>query len=264
METKHSKQPVHYPSTDEFVVATITKIQNYGAFASLEEYPGCEGMIHISEISNKWIRNIGDFVRVGKKVVLKVLFVDRERGHIDLSLKSVKEVQRKETLDFHKREQRAKKLIEIAATRLNEKENAAKIIDALYEKFDVLYDVIEKTLIDGEKAFGDAKIPESWKKMLLQVANEYVEIPRFTIKANLELASKAPNGIEIVKNAILKSHKANSTKDVEIKIKYLGAPKYRIEITAPNYKIAEHTLDSISKDITADAAKGQGSVKIIR
>ncbi len=259
-----TKQQIAFPSEDELVVATITKVQNYGAFASLDEYPGCEGMIHISEIAAKWIKNINDYVKEGQRVVLRVLRIDREKGHIDLSLKSVKSAQRKETLEHFKREQRAKKLVELAAERLKEKEKISEITNSLYEKSDSLFGVLQKSLTEDENAFAEAKIPESWKKELAKIAKENIEIPRVTIKANLELSSKASNGIEVIKSALTKALKAHKGKDTELTVKYLGAPRYRIEITAPNYKVAEQTLDKFSKEVTAEITKAQGSAKVVR
>jgi len=262
--TPETQQQIVYPSEDELVVATITRVQNYGAFASLDEYQGCKGMIHISEISSRWIRNINDYVKEGQRTVLKVLKVDRERGHIDLSLKSVKPAQRKETLEKYKREQRARKLIEISGERLKEKEMANAIADSIYEKYDSLYQVLENSLTSGEDALKDAKISDIWKKMLVKVANENLEIPRVTIKANLELSSKASGGIEVIKGALTKALKAHKVKDIELSIKYLGAPKYRIQITALNYKVAEQALDRFSKDVIADVTKTKGVAKLIR
>ena len=190
--------------------------------------------------------------------------VDRERGHIDLSLKSVKPIQRKETLEIYKSEQRAKRLIELAGERLKEKEKANEIIESLYQKFDSLYGVLELSLTEDEKALEGAKITDNWKKTLVKIAKEYIAIPRVAIKANLELSSKASNGIEVIKGALTKALKAHKGKDVELSIKYLGAPKYRVEVVAPNYKIAEQTLDKFSKEVIGEVAKAKGNAKLLR
>jgi len=48
-----------YPEEGELVVGTINKVQNFGAFVSLDEYPNKEGFIHISELlpagSNEYV-----------------------------------------------------------------------------------------------------------------------------------------------------------------------------------------------------------------
>ena len=65
--------------------ATITRITEFGAFASLEE--GIEGLIHISELANNRVRRTEDVVQLGQKVNARVLQVDSEKRRIRLSLK---------------------------------------------------------------------------------------------------------------------------------------------------------------------------------
>ena len=74
-----------YPEVGDLVIATIESVTTYGAYARLDEY-NKQGLLHVSEISSSWIRNIRDYVREGQKTVLKVLRVDPEKGHVDLSL----------------------------------------------------------------------------------------------------------------------------------------------------------------------------------
>ena len=173
---------IAFPNKDELVVATVTKVQNYGAFARLEEYPHCEGMIHISEISSRWIRNINDFVQEGGRIVVKVLRVDAERGHIDLSLKSVKEAKRKEVLDIYKKEQRGKKLIEQTAKKLKAEKEIDTIVESFYSKVDSIFDALQNATIEGEKAFEGIEIAEEWKKALAKNAKESIEPPQVKIK----------------------------------------------------------------------------------
>lgn len=66
----------------------ITKVANFGAFC--EVLPGKEGLIHISEISNKYVADIEEFVKVGDKVKVKVIGID-DLGRIQLSMKQVQE-----------------------------------------------------------------------------------------------------------------------------------------------------------------------------
>lgn len=264
MAERETKKKVTFPSKDELVVATITKVQNYGAFAKLEEYANCEGMIHISEVSSRWIKNINDYVQEGQRVVLKVLRIDPEKGHIDLSLKSVKEAQRKEVLEFYKKEQRARKLIEQTSKKLKAENEVEDVAESIYAKFESIFEVLQNATVEGENAFEGIKLSDSWKTALVKAAKESIETPQVKIKANIEIESKAPNGIEIIRGALVNAKSKKLPKDVELKLKYLGAPKYRLELIAPNYKIAEQVLDGLSKDINSAVQKGTGSVKITR
>jgi translation initiation factor 2 subunit 1 len=87
-----------YPEEGELVVGTITKVQGFGAFVTLDEYPNKEGFIHISEIATGWVKRIRNFVREKQKVVCKVVHVDAAKKHIDLSLKKVNDHQRREKI----------------------------------------------------------------------------------------------------------------------------------------------------------------------
>lgn len=63
----------------------ITRIAPFGAFAALEGTDGEQnGMIHISELSPGYVRQVSDLVSVGDSVTVKVLRID-ERGRIALS-----------------------------------------------------------------------------------------------------------------------------------------------------------------------------------
>ncbi len=62
----------------------ITSITKFGAFVALTD--GKNGMIHISEVSDGFVKDINDFLKVGQKVKVKLCSID-EKGRISLSLK---------------------------------------------------------------------------------------------------------------------------------------------------------------------------------
>ncbi|HKM29984.1 MAG TPA: S1 RNA-binding domain-containing protein [Bacilli bacterium] len=68
----------------EIVYGKITNILGYGAFVTVDDY---DGLIHISEFSDNFVRSINDFVTVGQQVKLKVLEVDEEEKKLRLSYK---------------------------------------------------------------------------------------------------------------------------------------------------------------------------------
>lgn len=66
---------------------TVTGIENYGIFISCSEY--YSGLIHISEISDKYIKDINDFVKLGDVIYVKILDIDEALGHLKLSIKDI-------------------------------------------------------------------------------------------------------------------------------------------------------------------------------
>lgn len=72
----------------EVIRVKITGIQKYGAFASLENND-YNGLIHISEISYGYVKNIHDFMNVGDSIYAEVLNVDDDNKQIKLSIKDI-------------------------------------------------------------------------------------------------------------------------------------------------------------------------------
>ncbi len=69
------------------VKGTVTYIESYGAFMSFDEY--YNGLIHISEISKGFVKDIHDFVNVGDNIYVEILEVDEEEAHLKLSIKNI-------------------------------------------------------------------------------------------------------------------------------------------------------------------------------
>ena len=69
------------------VKGTVTCIEPYGAFVSFDEF--YTGLIHISEISRGFVKNITDFLNVGDHVYVEILEVDEEDAHLKLSIKNI-------------------------------------------------------------------------------------------------------------------------------------------------------------------------------
>lgn len=72
----------------EIVEGRITSITSFGAFVALSDSKS--GMIHISEVSEGFVKDINQFLKVGQSVRVKVCSVD-EKGRIALSLKQAVE-----------------------------------------------------------------------------------------------------------------------------------------------------------------------------
>ena len=69
------------------VEGIITGIEKYGIFVSLDNF--YSGLIHISEISNGYVRSTSDFGAVGETIYVKILDIDEETNHVKLSIKNI-------------------------------------------------------------------------------------------------------------------------------------------------------------------------------
>lgn len=69
---------------DNIIKGKVTKITNFGAFVQLPD--GKTGLVHISEVSHEFVKQIEDHISEGDEVAVKVLGVDKD-GRISLSIK---------------------------------------------------------------------------------------------------------------------------------------------------------------------------------
>ncbi|MCM3588445.1 S1 domain-containing post-transcriptional regulator GSP13 [Mesobacillus maritimus] len=75
--------------TGSVLTGKVTGIQPYGAFVAIDE--NTQGLVHISEITHGFVKDINDHLKVGDEVQVKVLSVDEEAGKIGLSIRATQE-----------------------------------------------------------------------------------------------------------------------------------------------------------------------------
>lgn len=248
-----------FPSEGDLVVGTVREVQNFGAFITLEEYPTKEGFLHIAEVSAGWVKRIRDHVREQQRLVLKVLQVDTGRGHVDLSLKRVNDHQKREKIQEWKNEQKGEKLLEITSQRLKKTADQAweDFGSRLSETFGGLYPAYEAAAGD-EDALANEGFKGAWVKLVNEVARENITVPFVDVKGYLELECAKPDGIKHIRTALGEAAQASDYEDVEIVVKYLGAPHYLIKVRAPDYKVAEAQLEKAANAAVKSIKKHGG------
>ncbi|MFH1978086.1 MAG: hypothetical protein ABIJ92_02070 [Candidatus Aenigmatarchaeota archaeon] len=238
------------PQFNEIVVCKILKIHPNSAIANLVEY-NKTGLIQVSEVASKWVRNIRDFLKENQYVVCKVMGVDKDG--INLSIKRVHKEQVNSKLNEFKRERKAEKMLEIIAKKMN-------------KTLDQAYDEIGYDLQDGfgslTKAFEMAvknpdllktkKIKSEWLSFIEEVAKKNRGSKTYIVTSILNIVCYKPNGINIIKDVLSK------IKDDELTIKYVSAPRYTLQGTGGNYKEIEAKVTEVSKNIVRDINKNGG------
>jgi translation initiation factor 2 subunit 1 len=253
-----------FPEEGELVVATVKEVKGFGAFVNLDEYPGKEGFIHIAEVAAGWVKYVRDHVRENQKIVAKVLTVDTNRGHVDLSLKRVNDHQRRETIASWKNEQKAEKLLEILGERISKtpedmlKDFGLKMV----ETYGSLYSAFETASL-GEDQLADDGFTGPWLKDLTALAKENIQVPFVHVKGFVELQSFAKDGVSEIREALAAASESEY-EDVEIKVQYVGAPRYRIQVKAPDYKVAEDELRHAAERAVGIITKTGGVGQFIR
>ncbi len=254
-----------FPEPGDLVIATVKTVMPYGVYVTLDEHGDKEGLVHISEVSSTWVKNIRDHMREGQKVVLKVLRVDTEKKHVDLSLRRVSGPEKKEKLLKWKHDRKAEFILKITAEKLHTPP------EKLYEEVGVkieevyggLYEGLEESSEHGAEALARADVPGKIAKILAEVAKMKIKIPKVTIRAILELTCTRPNGVEVIKEALLNAKKMKKPEDAEVEISVIAAPRYSVEAQARSYKEAEDLLQRVLETAVQAVEKngGKGTFK---
>ena len=255
-----SSEVQELPEQGEIVMATITKLMDHGAYATLDEYEDIQGFLHISEIAPGWIRSVNRFVREGEKKVLLIKKVNPQRGDIDLSLKQVSKDQQKQKLKEVKKFEKGKTLLQ------NLKDNAnltdkeiEKIEDQIFGKYESVFDAFIDIARNGIDSVKELKLTKKISKSLEEICSK-LKLPSVEIRGIMEITSSDSNGIEIIKKNLLNVLE----KDSKIDITYLGAPKYRLSVIAEDFKTAEKILKPIVDEIESLITKKKGTFKFSR
>lgn len=252
-------EKLDWPEVGDLVIATVKRITNYGAYVTLDEY-NKEGLLHISEISSTWIRNIRNFVREGQKVVLKVLRVNTEKGQVDLSLRRVSKREKIEKLLSWKKARKAEGLLRSASEKLNIPfEEIYDKAGAIIEKEYGLYSGLEKTAREGVEVLLSLGISKDIATTLAEVATEKIKLPLVKVRGTLEMQCTKPNGARIIRGVLLDAKKIEKPLGSEIDVWVVSAPKYCIEVSAENYKEAEGLLKKVAEVVVAKMNKAGGT-----
>lgn len=228
-----------FPEEGELVLCKVGKVSYNAVFVSINEYRK-QGMIHISEVSPGRIRSLSNFVKEGKMIVCKVLRINTERGHIDLSLRRVNDNQKRKKMDTLKQEQKAEKIIEDAAKLL--KVDVHKLYDKVskipIEEYGGVYPAFE-AVIEEDYDLIDLKLDKKELEIILKLIKERIKPKEVEILGNIIIRSYEEKGVETVKKALVIVEKADKEK---ITVKYLGASKFRLRLIAHDYQEAEAIL----------------------
>ena len=250
------------PEVGEIVIATVKKTGDHGAYVSLDEYDNIQGFLHISEIAPGWVRKVTKFVKEGDKKVLLVKKIQEDRAEIDLSLKQIsKEQRKKKLLDVKRFEKEQSILKNIQDKAKLSSEEVDELEEKLLSKYKSVYDAIIDIATKNISVIDDLKISKKITDEIEELSKK-INLPTVEIRGILEMTSRKPDGIEIIKKMLLDAIKESQNEKIEIW--YLGAPRYRLSIIAQDFKTAEKTLKPIVEQIEKNVSKLDGTFKFSR
>jgi translation initiation factor 2 subunit 1 len=243
-----------FPERGELVVCEITKINPNSAYARLLEYDRT-GMIHVSEVAKRWVRNIREFVKQNQLVVCSVLRVDP--NYLSLSLKRVNKNQADRRLQEFKRERNAEKFLEQIGKRFKKSldETYEIIGHTLQEEFGSLHKTFEIALKNPD-LLTEKGIDKKWAQEIIETANKSFVKKTYEVKAELSLVCYAPGGLDVIKGALAKVGEKG------LDVKYISAPKYQVSGEGGNIRQVKETVEGACQEAVAtiEQAGGEGSI----
>lgn len=256
------------PDVGELVIGTVSKIFEHGAYVLLDEYGGLEAYAPINEIVQSWFHSIKDYLKPNQKTVFRVIRVDPKRKLIDISLRKVRDEEKREKLMKWKRTLRAVKLFELVSQKVGIP--TQELVEKIGWKFEDIYGDMLKGFEEIAKTgktdiLIKLGIPEKIVNAIYEIAKEHIEIPEVTISGIIRMINIKPDGVEHIKNVLIKAQeKAKEYKDVKVKIYVLGPPRYRIDVTSKDPKKADQVLKELATFIIEGFKKKGGEVSFTK
>mmetsp|Transcript_44749 Transcript_44749/g.91331 ORF Transcript_44749/g.91331 Transcript_44749/m.91331 type:complete len:268 (+) Transcript_44749:3369-4172(+) len=90
MEEIRTYEPV-YPYPGYVTIVLVKEIKEMGIYVSLLEFNSMQAMLMISELSRRRFRSVNRLIKIGKKEIVVIIRINKERGYIDVSKRQVAE-----------------------------------------------------------------------------------------------------------------------------------------------------------------------------
>jgi len=255
-----------FPQIDEVVVVQVKRIVDMGAYVSLLEYGGREGMMLLSELSKRRIRSVAKLLKVGRTETCMVLRADLDKGYVDLSKRRVDPEDAKLKDEWFAKAKAVHGIMRHVASlhAVDTDELCNKVSWPLYAKYPDAHEAFRKHVneeidmwkqIDfsqpGEDLSGKAEALKAdieiyLRRRLVQQA--------LRLRAKVDVSCSAFEGIDAIKEALNKGFEA-SIEDCEVKIKLIAHPMFMLTCVCTEKAIGENTLkkaiELIEKSIKA-------------
>ena len=243
------------PDEGDFVVITLTDVDKNSAYAELDEYRDVDGLLHISEVSRSWIKDVRKELDEGEKNVAQVIEVDDDS--INLSIKRVNENQKRDAMARWNKEKKAEAFIKDLADKLGkDKDEVYEDIGfKLQEEFGSSFHGFEVSVAreDRLKEMFDEETVEA----IQDVASENIDLKQEKFEGEINLEYSQGNGTELIKQTF---------EDLEegVEVKYISAPKFSIKAWGRTQELAKKRMDEAVDQIRDKADELDGEFEFSR
>lgn len=220
---------------EDLLLCTVKSIERTAVFVALPN--GEQGTIVTSEIASGRIRNMRDYVVPNKKIVCKILRISN--GNIELSLRRVNSKEQKEVMAKYKQEQTSRSALKSIL-----KDKYEEISEKILKEYDSLFEFLASAR-ENESLINSYIPKESYEqiKKLTDKKKKFVEVRKI-----LKLKCLQPDGITRIKRLL-------EIDDDEIKITYICAGEFQVNMKGEDYKAVNKKMQSLIEELEKNAKK---------
>ncbi|MCS7137296.1 MAG: S1 RNA-binding domain-containing protein [Candidatus Caldarchaeum sp.] len=248
------------PEVGELVIGQIKEVKDYGAYVEVEEHPGYEGFVHVSEVSLKWVRNIREHLKEGQKIVFKVVRVNPQTLQVDLSIRRVSQKERVDKLLQVKKIAKVKRVLKSL-----EEKNFQRLVEKIKTKtsdVEVLYAYFEGIAAGEPVSKFFPELDESEAGVLRNAVEQEVKVRELEMRSEVVLRCEGPEGVKAIREAAEAAEAVAGHGEV-VEIRTKGSPVYSLSVKTSS---RERAYELVSEAIRAcqEVMKKYGGVAEIK
>jgi len=264
-----------FPEVETTVVVQVNKIDDkIGAYVSLLEYDGREGMINLGELSKKRIRSMAKILRIGSTEVCMVMSVDEEKGYINLSKKRVEPEDAPPKQELYAKAKAVHGIMQhIASTyNLEVEDLCMKISWPLHQRYPSAYEAFKRHISEEINLWDEIDFTKPGKDIshLADKIKSDIELHMrrrliasvLRLQAKCEVSCSEYEGIDAIRNALSEGFKANK-EECEVQIKLIAHPVFALTCMCRDKDLGVSTLTEAMENIRAKIVESKGAFTVV-
>ena len=136
--------------------------------------------------------------------------------------------------------------------------------EELVDVFGTLYAAFEEAAMQ-EGALSNAGFEGEWLSEFIEIAIENIIPPFVEVRGILTLSINITDGVSVIRTALEAAESlSNEAEEIQVRCFYDGAPNYRLELRAPDFKVAESLWEQSTKAVVDHMVNAGGEASAIR
>jgi len=264
-----------FPNLEEIVVVQVKRIVDMGAYVSLLEYNGREGMMLLSELSKRRIRSVSKLLKVGRTEICMIIRSDEDKGYVDLSKKRV------DLEDATAKEEsfaRAKAVHGImrhvsSTNNIEVEELCNKVAWPLYKRYKDAYEAFRMHINEEISIWDEVDFSQPGQDLtgMAEKLKEDIETnlrrrmiqQQLRLRAKIECSCLEYAGIDAVKEALTKGLQVQK-EEVELKINLIAHPMFVVTCSCKDKTLGMKTIEESFEVIKESILSHGGTFNVVQ